>query len=97
MVIFVFAGQSFGMSYGKLTGHTFWSSGCTFVSCICIVRGGFFVFEIVITFGLVYTVYVTAVDPKKGDIGITSPLAIGQIARANVLVWSTVVHFVSAR
>nr|VDC89664.1 unnamed protein product [Brassica rapa] len=41
MVIFVFAGQSFGMSYGKLTGHTFWSSGCTFVSCICIVRGGF--------------------------------------------------------
>ena len=55
------------------------------------------VFEIVITFGLVYTVYVTAVDPKRGDIGITSPLAIGQIARANVLVWSTVVHFVSAR
>lgn len=55
------------------------------------------VFEIVMTFGLVYTVYVTAVDPKKGDIGITSPLAIGQIARANVLVWSTVVHFVSAR
>lgn len=26
------------------------------------------VFEIVMTFGLVYTVYVTAVDPKKGDI-----------------------------
>ncbi|CAF1915906.1 unnamed protein product [Brassica oleracea var. botrytis] len=110
MVIFVFAGQGFGMSYGKLTGHTFWSSGCIFVSCIYIVRGGFsilywiaqllgvvvayllvkvsidgkeitafsfsygvtpwtvVVFEIVMTFGLVYTVYVTAVDPKKGDI-----------------------------
>lgn len=49
------------------------------------------VFEIVMTFGLVYTVYVTAVDPKKGDIGITAPLAIGLIAGANVLVWSAVV------
>ena len=34
-----------------------------------------FVFEIVMTFGLVYTVYVTAVDLKKGYIGTIAPLA----------------------
>ncbi|CAM8916621.1 unnamed protein product [Rhodiola kirilowii] len=45
-----------------------------------------FVFEIVMTFGLVYTVYATAVDPKKGDIGIIAPLAIGFIVGANILV-----------
>ncbi|XP_018474999.1 aquaporin TIP1-3-like [Raphanus sativus] len=44
------------------------------------------VFEIVMTFGLVYTVYATAVDPKKGDIGIIAPLAIGLIVGANILV-----------
>ncbi|CAH8273528.1 unnamed protein product [Arabidopsis lyrata] len=44
------------------------------------------VFEIVMTFGLVYTVYATAVDPKKGDIGIVAPLAIGLIVGANILV-----------
>lgn len=43
------------------------------------------VFEIVMTFGLVYTVYATAVDPKKGDIGIIAPLAIGLIVAANIL------------
>ncbi|KAL8516194.1 hypothetical protein ACS0TY_014754 [Phlomoides rotata] len=43
------------------------------------------VFEIVMTFGLVYTVYATAVDPKKGDIGIIAPLAIGFIVGANIL------------
>ncbi|KAK9727126.1 hypothetical protein RND81_05G259800 [Saponaria officinalis] len=43
------------------------------------------VFEIVMTFGLVYTVYATAVDPKKGDIGIIAPLAIGLIVGANIL------------
>ncbi|XAR66325.1 hypothetical protein NMG60_11012514 [Bertholletia excelsa] len=43
------------------------------------------VFEIVMTFGLVYTVYATAVDPKKGDIGIVAPLAIGLIVGANIL------------
>ncbi|XP_021753648.1 probable aquaporin TIP1-1 [Chenopodium quinoa] len=43
------------------------------------------VFEIVMTFGLVYTVYATAVDPKKGNIGIIAPLAIGLIVGANIL------------
>ncbi|KAI3716553.1 hypothetical protein L1987_67509 [Smallanthus sonchifolius] len=43
------------------------------------------VFEIVMTFGLVYTVYATAVDPKKGDIGTIAPLAIGLIVGANIL------------
>lgn len=44
------------------------------------------VLEIVLTFGLVYTVYATAVDPKKGNIGIIAPLAIGFIVGANILV-----------
>ncbi|KAG6792672.1 hypothetical protein POTOM_001824 [Populus tomentosa] len=43
------------------------------------------VFEIVMTFGLVYTVYATAVDPKRGDIGIIAPIAIGFIVGANIL------------
>ncbi|KAK7272089.1 hypothetical protein RJT34_28479 [Clitoria ternatea] len=43
------------------------------------------VFEIVMTFGLVYTVYATAVDPKKGDLGIIAPIAIGFIVGANIL------------
>ncbi|XP_040994093.1 aquaporin TIP1-3-like [Juglans microcarpa x Juglans regia] len=43
------------------------------------------VFEIVMTFGLVYTVYATAVDPKKGNIGIIAPIAIGLIVGANIL------------
>ncbi|KAF9594190.1 hypothetical protein IFM89_028847 [Coptis chinensis] len=45
-----------------------------------------FVLEIVMTFGLVYTVYATAIDPKKGDLGIIAPLAIGLIVGANILV-----------
>lgn len=43
------------------------------------------VFEIVMTFGLVYTVYATAIDPKKGNIGIIAPIAIGFIVGANIL------------
>ncbi|KDP39884.1 hypothetical protein JCGZ_03415 [Jatropha curcas] len=43
------------------------------------------VFEIVITFGLVYTVYATAADPKKGSLGIIAPIAIGFIVGANIL------------
>ncbi|PRQ59043.1 aquaporin TIP1-3 [Rosa rugosa] len=43
------------------------------------------VFEIVMTFGLVYTVYATAVDPKKGNVGIVAPIAIGLIVGANIL------------
>lgn len=47
--------------------------------------GNALVLEIVMTFGLVYTVYATAVDPKKGDIGTIAPLAIGFIVGANIL------------
>lgn len=43
------------------------------------------IFEIVMTFGLVYTVYATALDPKKGDLGIVAPIAIGFIVGANIL------------
>ncbi|KAJ7975853.1 Aquaporin TIP1 [Quillaja saponaria] len=43
------------------------------------------IFEIVMTFGLVYTVYATAVDPKKGNVGIVAPIAIGFIVGANIL------------
>lgn len=44
-----------------------------------------FVLEIVMTFGLVYTVYATAIDPKKGSIGTIAPIAIGFIVGANIL------------
>ena len=43
------------------------------------------VMEIVITFALVYTVYATAADPKKGSLGIIAPIAIGFIVGANIL------------
>lgn len=42
--------------------------------------------EIVMTFGLVYTVYATAIDPKRGSLGAIAPLAIGFIVGANMLV-----------
>ncbi|CAI9268820.1 unnamed protein product [Lactuca saligna] len=45
-----------------------------------------FVFEIVMTFGLVYTVYATAIDPKRGNLATTAPIAIGFIVGANILV-----------
>ncbi|WOL01954.1 hypothetical protein Cni_G10673 [Canna indica] len=47
--------------------------------------GSALVFEIVMTFGLVYTVYATAVDPKKGSLGVIAPIAIGFIVGANIL------------
>nr|ACR38894.1 aquaporin-like protein [Apopellia endiviifolia (species B)]ACR38903.1 aquaporin-like protein [Apopellia endiviifolia (species B)] len=40
------------------------------------VWGGL-VLEIVLTFALVFVVYATAVDPKKGSIGVIAPLVIG--------------------
>ncbi|XP_078176702.1 putative aquaporin TIP2-1 [Carex rostrata] len=43
------------------------------------------VMEIVITFALVYTVYATAADPKKGSLGTIAPMAIGFIVGANIL------------
>lgn len=47
--------------------------------------GNAVVFEIVMTFGLVYTVYATAVDPKKGTLGTIAPICIGFIVGANIL------------
>ncbi|KAL2332106.1 hypothetical protein Fmac_019687 [Flemingia macrophylla] len=47
--------------------------------------GNALVLEIVMSFGLVYTVYATAVDPKKGEVGIIAPIAIGFIVGANIL------------
>ncbi|KAG0449616.1 hypothetical protein HPP92_022083 [Vanilla planifolia] len=44
-----------------------------------------FVMEIIITFALVYTVYATAADPKKGSLGTIAPIAIGFIVGANIL------------
>lgn len=43
------------------------------------------VFEIIITFALVYTVYATAADPKNGSLGTIAPIAIGFIVGANIL------------
>ncbi|WVY96058.1 hypothetical protein V8G54_028209 [Vigna mungo] len=37
------------------------------------------------TFGLVYTVYTTDVDPKRGSLGTIAPIAIGFIVGANIL------------
>ncbi|KAL9224805.1 hypothetical protein vseg_000806 [Gypsophila vaccaria] len=42
--------------------------------------------EIVMTFSLVYTVYATAIDPKRGSLGTIAPLAIALIVGANILV-----------
>ncbi|KAL8257566.1 hypothetical protein R6Q59_029607 [Mikania micrantha] len=57
-----------------------------FVLSTDVTIGNALVMEMVMTFGLVYTVYATAVDPKKGNIGIIAPLAIGLIVGANILV-----------
>ncbi|KAA8527962.1 hypothetical protein F0562_035169 [Nyssa sinensis] len=42
--------------------------------------------EIVMTFGLVYTVYATAIDPRRGTLATIAPLAIAFIVGANILV-----------
>ncbi|KAK9278248.1 hypothetical protein L1049_027811 [Liquidambar formosana] len=42
--------------------------------------------EMVLTFGLVYTVYATAIDHRRGALGTVAPLAIGLIVGANILV-----------
>lgn len=44
-----------------------------------------FILEIVMTFGLVYTVYATAIDPKRGSLGTIAPLAIALVVGANIL------------
>lgn len=44
------------------------------------------VMEIILTYGLVYTVFATAIDPKRGHLGTIAPLAIATIVGANILV-----------
>lgn len=44
------------------------------------------VLEIAMTFGLMYVVYATAIDPKRGSVGAIAPLSIGLIVGANILV-----------
>jgi aquaporin TIP len=55
-------------------------------SNINLIRG-ILVLEIVMTFGLVYTVYATAINPisKKGRVAIIAPIAIGFIVDTNIL------------
>ncbi|XP_020087699.1 probable aquaporin TIP2-2 [Ananas comosus] len=43
------------------------------------------VMEIITTFALVYTVYATAADPKRGSLSTIAPIAIGLIVGANIL------------
>ncbi|RDX92184.1 hypothetical protein CR513_25723 [Mucuna pruriens] len=43
------------------------------------------ILEIALTFGLMYTVYATAIDPKRGSVGTIGPLAIGLIVGANII------------
>ncbi|KAL4557376.1 hypothetical protein LXL04_035552 [Taraxacum kok-saghyz] len=42
--------------------------------------------EIILTFGLVYTVFATAIDHKRGTLGTIAPLAIAFMVGANILV-----------
>ncbi|XP_024971095.1 probable aquaporin TIP3-2 [Cynara cardunculus var. scolymus] len=42
--------------------------------------------EVILTFGLVYTVFATAIDHKRGTLGTIAPLAIAFIVGANTLV-----------
>ncbi|KAK2402344.1 putative aquaporin TIP-type alpha [Trifolium repens] len=43
------------------------------------------ILEIVMTFGLMYVVYATAIDPKRGSIGTIAPLTIALVVGANIL------------
>ncbi|KVI11985.1 Aquaporin-like protein [Cynara cardunculus var. scolymus] len=85
-------GAFVGGHISLLRSVLYWIAQClgSVVACLLlkIATGGEWnavAFEIVMTFGLVYTVYATAVDPKKGDLGIIAPLAIGFIVGANIL------------
>ncbi|KAG8495925.1 hypothetical protein CXB51_007503 [Gossypium anomalum] len=79
---------TFGLAIGGnitiLTGLFYWSVPTHGVASGMNAVGGV-VMEIVITFALVYTVYATAADPKKGSLGIIAPIAIGFIVGANIL------------
>ncbi|KAG5515374.1 hypothetical protein RHGRI_036426 [Rhododendron griersonianum] len=68
-----------------LRSTLYWIAQCLGSVAACLLlkfaTGG----QIVMTFGLVYTVYATALDPKKGNMGIVAPIAIGFIVGANIL------------
>lgn len=44
------------------------------------------ILEIVMSFGVVYTVYATTIDAKKGEIGTIAPIVVGSIVAANILI-----------
>ncbi|KAI3828894.1 hypothetical protein L1987_03005 [Smallanthus sonchifolius] len=69
-----------------ITGLFYWIAQCL-GSIVAYGMNGLqgVVMEIIITFALVYTVYATAVDPKKGSLGTIAPIAIGFIVGANIL------------
>ncbi|GFS29296.1 gamma tonoplast intrinsic protein [Actinidia rufa] len=79
-------GAFVGGNITLLRGIMYWIAqlfGST-VACLLLkfATGGL----IVMTFGLVYTVYATAIDPRsKGNVGIIAPIAIGFIVGANIL------------
>ncbi|XVF53695.1 hypothetical protein PTKIN_Ptkin05aG0119500 [Pterospermum kingtungense] len=68
----------------RLTTGMVRPAGLNVASGIGELRG--LLMEIVLTYGLVYTVYATAIDPKRGSLGTIAPLAIGLIVGANILV-----------
>ncbi|KAK2402339.1 putative aquaporin TIP-type alpha [Trifolium repens] len=43
------------------------------------------ILEIVMTFGLMYVAYATAIDPKRGSLGTIAPLTIALVVGANIL------------
>ncbi|KAF7121028.1 hypothetical protein RHSIM_Rhsim13G0087200 [Rhododendron simsii] len=63
----------------------YWIAQCLGSIAACLLlkyaTGG----QIVMTFGLVYTVYTTALDPKMGNVGIVAPIAIGFMVATNIL------------
>ncbi|CAN1333642.1 Probable aquaporin TIP-type RB7-5A [Linum perenne] len=93
-------GLAVGGNITILTGIFYWVAQClgSTVACLLLqvsvpthgVAAGMngvqgVVMEIIITFALVYTVYATAADPKKGSLGTIAPMAIGFIVGANIL------------
>eukprot|EP00249_Psilotum_nudum_P030495 c43171_g1_i1 orf=311-1063(+) len=57
-------------------GHSLGAHESAFEGVIC---------EIIITFGLVYTIFATVVDPKRESLATIAPLCIGFIVGANIL------------
>ncbi|KAB5540781.1 hypothetical protein DKX38_013755 [Salix brachista] len=91
MLIFVIAGEgganiSGGRVNPAVTFGAFPGGNVTFIRSISLLKlATGVVFETVMTFGLVYTFYAAAVDPKKCSVGIIGPIAIGFIVGANIL------------